>query len=404
VAPDEPAKKYLSVVKACVRDPGSFATQRAQFEEFFKKVYFPTMTGTSPEELAKLGALRYELFRSYLWATNNEQLQSSLTDLAYTAMLGIIRPQTPQFHPAVQYNAVITLGMLDAQYAVEGASPRPPKPLPKATNALVVVVDSATTEDPKLKHSFAPPVVLGAVIGLERHAQLRESLDAATIQKMTTSLLKLIALEEPLQGMDRNAFSWLRLRAASALATLGSVGQNSEVHDGLINLIASFKSIDDRCATAALLRKINYEGAKVDAAATASAMFALARDLADSEAKAAKKFQDEQLGLGPGGGVGVGNIGFTGEVQEKFPRRQVLDRLTDFRAGLVKVKPVVAGDAQPQIDAVVAAIDPVITAALDKSTVELKLTQLISTMADAINRAIPAPQAAAADAAEEDEF
>jgi hypothetical protein len=91
-------------------------------------------------------------------------------------------------------------------------------------------------------------------------------------------------------------------------------------------------------------------------------------------------------------------------VQEKFPRRQVLDRLTDFRAGLVKVKPVVAGDAQPQIDAVVAAIDPVITAALDKSTVELKLTQLISTMADSINRAIPAPQAAAAAAAEEDEF
>jgi hypothetical protein len=247
-------------------------------------------------------------------------------------------------------------------------------------------------------------VVLGAVIGLERHAQLRESLDAATIQKVTTSLLKLIAQEEPVQGMDRNAFSWLRLRAASALATLGSVGQNNEVHDGLIKLIASFKSIDDRCATAALLKKINYEGAKVDGAATANTMFALARDLADSEAKAAKKFQDEQVGLVPGGGGGVGNIGFNGEVQEKFPRRQVLDRLTDLRAGLVKVKPVVPADAQPQVDAVVAAIDPVITAALDKNTVELKLTQLIGTMADAINRAIPAPQAPAADAAEEDEF
>jgi hypothetical protein len=400
VAPDEPAKKFLSVAKASIRDPGTFAQQRTQFEEFFKKVYFPTMTGTSPDELAKLGALRYELFRSYLWATNNEQLQSALTDVAYTAMLGIIRPQTPQFHPAVQYNAIITLGMLDAQYASEGASPRPPKPLPKATNALVVVVDSATNDDTK----FIPPVVLGAVIGLERHAQLRESLDAAAIQKVTTSLLKLIALEEPLQGMDRNAFSWLRLRAASALATLGSVGQNNEVHDGLIKLIASFKSIDDRCSTAALLKKINYEGAKVDGAATANGMFALARDLADSEAKAAKKFQDEQLGLGPAAGGGIGNIGFGGQVQEQFPRRQVLDRLTDLRAGLVKIKPVVAADAQPQVDAIVAAIDPVITAALDKNTVELKLTQAIGTMADAVNRAVPAPQAPGADAAEEDAF
>ena len=121
--PDEPARKFAVNAKQCVRDPGRFAQERAQFEEFFKKVYFPTMTGTSPEELAKLGTLRYELFKSYLWATDNEQLQSSLTDLAYTAMTGIIKPQTPQFHPAVQYNAIITLGMLDAQYCAGRCEP-----------------------------------------------------------------------------------------------------------------------------------------------------------------------------------------------------------------------------------------------------------------------------------------
>jgi hypothetical protein len=405
VPPDEPARKFAVNAKQCVRDPGRFAQERAQFEEFFKKVYFPTMTGTSPEELAKLGTLRYELFKSYLWATDNEQLQSSLTELAYTAMTGIIKPQTPQFHPAVQYNAIITLGMLDAQYSREGASPRPPKPLPKATKALTLVVDSATTDDPKFKNAFAPPVVLGAVIGLERHAQLRESLDAATVQAMTTALLKLIAQDQPSQSMDRNAYSWMRVRAASALATLGGVGQNNEVHDGLIKLIANSKSLDDRCATAALLKKIKYEGAKVDGAATANAIFALARDLADAESKTAKKFQDEQIGLGPGGVAGTGNIGFDGTVQERFPRRKVLDRLTDLRAGLEAVKPVVPPDAQAQVDVVMAAIDPVITAALDKNTVELKLTQAIGTMADAINRAVPAPQAAAvADATDEDAF
>jgi hypothetical protein len=348
--------------------------------------------------------LRYELFKGYLWATDNEQLQSTLTELAYAAMLNIIKPQSPPFHPAVQYNAIITLGMLDAQYAREGASPRPPKPLPKATKALTVVVDSAT--DPKLKNSFAPPVILGAVIGLERHAQLRESLDAATVQAATTALLKLIAQEQPNQSMDRYAYSWLRLRAASALATLGTVGQNNEVHDGLIKLMGNFKSLDDRSATAAHLKKIKYDGAKVDGAATANAIFALARDLADSEAKAAKKLQNEQIGVAPVGGGGAQNIGLDGTVQERFPRRQVLDRLVDLRAGLQAVKPVVPADAQAQVDAVMAAVNPVIDAAVDKGTVELALTQAIVAMADAINRAVPAPQApaAAAEATEEDRF
>jgi hypothetical protein len=94
-----------------------------------------------------------------------------------------------------------------------------------------------------------------------------------------------------------------------------------------------------------------------------------------------------------------------GTVQERFPRRQVLDRLIDLRAGLQKIKPVVPADAQAQVDAVLAAVEPVITAAMDsKNTVELKLTQGIVAMAEAINRAVPAPQAPAATDSSEDEF
>ena len=55
------------------------------------------------------------------------------------------------------------------------------------------------------------------------------------------------------------------------------------------------------------------------------------------------------------------------------------------------------------MDAVIAAINPVIEAAVNKSTVELVLTQAIMAMADAINRAVPAPQAPAAAAGSEEE-
>jgi hypothetical protein len=216
---------------------------------------------------------------------------------------------------------------------------------------------------------------------------------------MTSALLKIVAHEQPIQDMDRSAYSWLRFRAASALATLGTVGQNSEVHDGIIKLIANLRSLDERCATAALLAKIKYDGAKIDAASTAEGLFALTRDLAADESKRAKEFQDAEIGVG---GVAQGGAAsfdpLTGTPEERFPRRQVLDRLADLKAGLKAVRPAMPADAQAKLDSVVTAIDPVIAAAIDKATVELKLTQAIVAMAAAIERAVPAAAAAPATA------
>ena len=55
---------------------------------------------------------------------------------------------------------------------------------------------------------------------------------------MTAALLKLVTNEKPIQEMDRDAYSWLRLRAASALARLGSVGEKNAVHDAIVKLAA----------------------------------------------------------------------------------------------------------------------------------------------------------------------
>lgn len=394
---DPKAKVNGAAATICLRDAGRFAADRAKFDEFFNKYYFPAMTRTAPEELADLGKLRYELFTKFLWNTSNEQVQQALTEMAYLAM-GRIVSANPPYHPAVRYNAILVIGKLDDQYAIDaGANRRPPKPLPKATKALTVVVDSATTSD-----RFPPPVILGALLGLERHAQFRGALSPDAASAMTAAALKLVTHDEPIQEMDRDEYAWLRLRAASVLAELGSVGPESKVHDALIKLIASGKSLDDRCSTAALLAKINYKDAQVDGKAAADASLTLASDVAAAEAKRAKEFEDAQIGVTPGGfipGRGAGFVpgGQFGEV-EQFPRRQVLARLTDLRTGLVALKPVVPADAQPKIDAIVAAIDPVITAAADKDTVELKVTAAIRAMADAINREAAPAEAPAAEA------
>src|SRR5687768_3367045 len=83
--PDPEARKHLTIANQCARSPGTFAQNRALVEDFFTKFYFPSMTGTSPEELAKLGALRHTLFKNYLWASTDEQFQRGLTDIAYAA-------------------------------------------------------------------------------------------------------------------------------------------------------------------------------------------------------------------------------------------------------------------------------------------------------------------------------
>ena len=389
-AVDAEANRFAGIAKTqCVRDASRYAADKAKFAEYFTKAYFPQMTRTSPEDLEKLGDARYNLFDDFLWATNNEQLQRDLTTLTMGAMLNIIKPQNQPYHPAVRYNAVLIIGMLDEQYPRQGANPRPSKPLPQATQVLTRIVELATTRD-----VFAPPVILGAVIGLERHAQLRASLSPAQIQAMTAALLTLINHEEPIQEMDRSAYSWLRVRAAGVLALLGNRGADNEVHDAIVKLAGGLRSLDDRCEAAALLQKLDYRDAKLDPATTTDPLFALARDLGEAEAKRAREFQEQRLGsggyvpVGPGGrGYGAGVYG---EQQELFPRNHVLDRLVDLRDGLQAVKPAVLEESQAQIDAVLAAISPVINSAADDDTGELQFTSNVVSMADAIELAVPA--------------
>ncbi|MEX2307327.1 MAG: hypothetical protein WD738_07030 [Pirellulales bacterium] len=383
--PDETMKRNSGAVISSVKNAARYTADKDKFEEYFVNYYFKDMTRSGADELARLGDARYNLFKRYLWATDNEELQRHLTDLAFKGMRQIVVANKPPYHPAVRYNAVLTLGMLDEQYAIEtGANRRPPRPHAAARGVLMQIV-TAAAED-----KVVPPVlVLGALVGLERHAQYPESIEPATIDVLTGALVKLVNHERPIQEMDRETFDWLRLRAAGVLAQLGGVGPKNEVHDALIKLVAGFKSLDDRTATAALLDKMKYEGAKVDAAAAVEQLFKLARDVGEAEAKRAEEFESAHVaggGFGPRGAERFMPAGMQGE-RETFPRRHVLARLTDLRAGLQALKKIVPEDNKPKIDEVLSAIEPARSAAADKDTVELKLTAAIHTMAAAVDRA-----------------
>jgi hypothetical protein len=397
---DKTSRAYGASQKQWLTNPGAYAADKGgHFDDYFIKYYFPDMTQAGDADLAQLGNKRYDLFKKWLWATNNAQLQQDLTNMAYAKMGPIVVDSG--YHPAVRYNAILVIGMLDEQYA--NAPGQTPKPLAKATKALTGVVAAATSDDPKMSTRFSPPIVLGAIIGLERHAQLKASLAPEAVAAMTAALVKLVTHDAPIQGMEPEAYAWLRLRAAETLARLGAVGDKNSVHNAVVKLAASTKSLDDRCEAAGLLDKFTYKDVKLDDASTADPLFALARDVATAEDKRAVEFQNQYSGGGgastpgfrsrgaefqqPGGGI-VGE-----EQQETYPRRQVLARLTGLRNAIAKVKPSLPTETQKKADDLIKAIDPAKAAATDKNTIELKLASAIRTMAVAINKAVPAPAA-----------
>jgi hypothetical protein len=377
---DDKAMRNSSAALLAARRGTYSAADRVKIEEYFVKGFFPDMTRNDPTSLGRLGDKRdRQLFRTYLWGASNPQLQSDVTKWAFDACR---RMASPGYHPAVRYNAILILGMLDQEYAIDqGPNRRPPKPYPEANKFLVTVVTAGADGN----RVVSPVVLAGALIGLERHARFRDGLPREAPAAMTAAALKIVTQDKPPLDMDRDVYSWIRLKAASVLAELRSVGTNNQVHDALVNLVANGRTLDDRCSAAALLDKLNYDGVKVDGAATSEKMLGLARDVAEAEAKRAEEYRDMRFaggGMAIGmsmerGGYGMrgsrGGPSFVGEPQDDYPRREVLARFTSLETGITKIKPLAPADDQKKLDDIVGALGPAIDALGNKDTVSLSV-------------------------------
>jgi hypothetical protein len=346
--------------------------------------------------------MRDELFSRYLWASTDERLQSDLTELAFAELqlVGI----GSKYHPAVRYNAILIVGMLDEVYASQG---RPPVPLKEGTAKLTFIVDSAA------QGKRVPPFLLvGALVGLQRHALYHDKLDRATVDAMSAAVLKLAAKDESLPEIDAKVAEWIRIQAATVLANLGSPGPNGEVLAVLTKMIAGETtpkmSLDVRCQVAALLKQTKHDGASVDGKAMADALLELAMAVGDDEAKEAKAFEETQIQGGGFGGYGgaprrKGRMRLDLETSQwEYDARVLLARLGDLRTGLNAFKANAPADKQPVFDAVLAAIGPAVAAAESADTIDLDVAGKVRKMAAQIRSAVkpgsaPAEEADAGD-------
>jgi hypothetical protein len=382
--------KFL--IQQCVGDPAKYTAEKQKFDEFFNNYFFPALTRNDPIGLDQMGKLRGDFFKVYLWGTTNPTLQKDLTEMAF-ARLGniVVSRDNPPYDPRVRYNAVLMLGLLDSQYANQGPGGAAIPAKPRATKELAQIVDSATTN-----RSFPAPLILGALIGLERHAQLRQSLSAESIGSVTSAALKIVTRDKPLPETDDETYAWMRIRAASVLALLGNVGTDNQVYNALLQLVVSLSSLDDRCEAAELLSKLTLEGAKVDGAATATQLLKLAVAVSEAELAKALEFEEKQFSGGmssrtgrmdpSSGRSGTRGSGFGMDPKDLYPRRPLVAHLLGLGKAMTKTKPLVPADAQAKFTEILAAINLVIQKATDKDTIEPDVAFEVKQMAAAITR------------------
>jgi hypothetical protein len=294
---------------------------------------------------------------------------------------------------------------LDDKYGIAAAgNQRPPKPSKEANGFLIQLISAGLAGRP----AVTPPLMAGALIGLERHAQYHDGLDAASIEAMTKSAKTLATTDPPLPDLDGKVAEWIRIEAATVLAKLGSVGPNNEAHDALVKVLADNKlTLDGRCEVASLLGLVNYKDAKVDGKTAVDKLLQLAFDVGQAEDKRAKDFQEQSLsgnggmmmsrGRGERGGRGgYGGYAPPAEEQSGYDRKTMLARLGDLRKGLVAIKPVAPTDRAASVDAVASAMQGVIDAASNKETIDLDIPDKVHKMFDAIQAAAKGGTATAA--------
>jgi hypothetical protein len=386
---DEAAGKLKLTAEQCVKNAQRFQQDGERFNEFFEKYYFPAMTRYSPDQLGQLGRMRDDLFNRFLWASNDEILQRELTQMAFKMLQPVERNKGKNYHPAVRYNAVLIIGMLDDKYPAPG---QPQVPLKEGAAELTLIVNAAA------EGKRVPPfLVVGALVGLQRHAQHIDKLDRATAEGLAAAVLKLSGKEVNLPETDTKVAEWIRVQAAMVLAKLGNPGANGEVAAAYKNMIAGETvpkmSLDGRVQVAALLQQLKLAGAKIDAKALGDALLELSVAVGDDEAKEAKAFTNLQIQSGGMGAYGGGSgkksrMRFDAETQEwSLDKRVLLTRLTDLRNGLNAFKSNAPADQQPTIDAVVAAISPVITLA-EGSETDIRVSGAVEQLAKNIRAAV----------------
>lgn len=382
---------------------------KEMLNKYFKGYYFPSMTRQDPKSLGELAEFREDLFKLYINQAKSKVVRDYLITLTGKEM-GIIA--LGNYHPAVRYNAVLLIGMLDEEPADRGG--KPPVPWKKGTNVLLILLekDSLGSGDQQVLIPMSAKV--GALVGLQRHA--RFGIDPAMNDRVTLAAMKLIDQQEPAEGVSKDVNAWVRCLAARVLVTQFEKSANQTVLDAVTSLIGDPEmQLDDRCYAAALLGELELEGvANLEVQPTTVALASLAKSVMQSEAKLAKKFRKKELGLDnnrgggfgggrggygpPGGGYGGeygggfgGGIGGRGKKENTYELRRLVDRINGLIDGMKQVAKA-SPEAQEKLQPLVDPLNSLSKNAVDKDASIVNIATSVISLSDKISQLAAAMQ------------
>lgn len=321
-------------------------SRRQAFNDYLSKYHFPAMTRPDPASLAELGALRFDLFSKLIWPAA-DQVQTEVTKQALAFATSVVR-RNAEYHPAVVYNAVLVLGGLDRSYAIDkGPEARAASPLPEANTILCQIVAAG------LQSKLPPSMLVGALVGLERHARAFESLDLASKKRTGEALLAVLNHQKFQTSVDPKVVGWMRMQAVLALANIGLSGPNGSILSAVASQVSSMElPLSERCRCAALLAKFKMDGVPPEVGQSiAEAIARLTIEVAKYEDEQATEFTDVRAGSSRQrlSNKAYPRYKYDPELADAIYLRQgMIEQAVDLQTGLNAVAPI-AGDRAESI-------------------------------------------------------
>ncbi len=360
-----------------------------EFKDYIEKAFFPSMTQASPEGLAELEKLQSDLFKYYLYPAppaTQKYLHQQALDFAKRVAAG------REYHPSVRYNALLILGKLDDKYPAGGQAP-----VPSATATdLLCALTSASIKNPRSPNYL----LVGALLGLERHAKYYEQLPNEQKKNLMVTLYNVLTVDKLEGDFTPEVREWVFTRTASAIANMQTPGPKGAFVKGLAKRVSDDTlSLETRAALLAQLKKLNAKPGEDYGPAIAKAAIDLASAVGKEEAEIAEKFEDMQIQ------AGIGFIGARGKLSRRVTtgltnepqlyREGILALFNDLQKGVSAAEEISPADQKPALTAITAAIANVVSKTADKSSIDLDVTEAIKRMAYAVSEATTQPLAAA---------
>lgn len=205
-------------IKTALEGNGNLSAVEGGFENFMQGYVFPSMTQTDNETLSRLGEIRDDFIGDYLSDDVLGSARQQVIGITVPAMEAIFENAGGKnYHDAVRLNAILLLGMIDAQPASRDNSSLP-TPVPPVFDYLVDVFAG---------NKYPTYLKIGALAGIQRQVEIdhmRGQPQLPSRDRISQEALRI--LQSP---ANDDAEYWLQRRSLQVLGYLGDVGPNGSI-------------------------------------------------------------------------------------------------------------------------------------------------------------------------------